>query len=552
MRFDLDHDWQGNMSTPRAKVGERAKTHLLLVLCAVWLLMGLIGHAPWKPYESHSISTIKTILDTGNMLAPSAASNAEIANPPLYYLSAAALATLLKPLASILPMHDAARISTGLWMLITLLMVGMTGRELWGKGFGRQTSFVFIGSLGLVLSAHTLMPAVSALTGIATSFYALTLAKRRPYRASILLGLGMAVSFLSTGLQPFAIIVITCLALPGLFSAWRSASFAKVLLLAALSASPFILAWSLLCQHYYPDTFNHWWQLSLLQFNYFHHAYFLKTLLWYAWPALPLAAWGLWRYRSQLLHKPRFQLSLTFFMIALVVIGFGYAKEVFALPLLIPLTAMAGGSIESLKRGTAGALSWFGLILFGLMSSLIWLGWLAMITGSPAKVKERLTFLSGMTQLNFSMIAFIIATALTLIWLFAVFRSQFSNRSSATNWAIGMTAVWTLLMTLWLPMIDSARSYKNVFTSLKAAMPTQHACVVGNRLGNAQLDLLHYYANLKTQNFEAEGTLNCDLYLIQDEKGRERVELGGDWKLIWSGKRASERRESFRLYQHLN
>ena len=70
MRFDLDHDWQGNMSTPRAKVGERAKTHLLLVLCAVWLCMGLVGHAPWKPFESHAISSIKTILDTGNIIAP--------------------------------------------------------------------------------------------------------------------------------------------------------------------------------------------------------------------------------------------------------------------------------------------------------------------------------------------------------------------------------------------------------------------------------------------------------------------------------------------------
>jgi 4-amino-4-deoxy-L-arabinose transferase-like glycosyltransferase len=548
MRFDLDHDWQGNMSTPRAKVGERAKTHLLLVLCAVWLCMGLLGHEPWKPFESHSISTIKTILDAGNLLAPGAASNVEIANPPLYYLSAAAIAKLFSPL-SILPLHDAARGATGLWMLITLLMIGMTGRELWGKGFGRQTTFVFIGAIGLVLSAHTLMPAVSALAGIATSFYALALAKRRPYRASILLGLGLAVGFLSTGLQPFAIIIATCFALPALFSAWRNKSYLQMLALALLVASPFILGWSLICRYYYPDTFNHWWQLSLLQFNHINHAYFLKTLLWYAWPALPLAAWGFWRYANQLLHKPRFQLIVTFFASALFFIGLGYDKEVFALPLLIPLTAMAGGSIETLKRGTAGALSWFGLILFGLMSFLIWLGWLAMLTGSPAKIKERLTFLSGMSQLNFNVIAFAIAVAITLIWLFAIFRSQFSNRSSATNWAIGMTCVWTLLMTLWLPMIDSARSYREVFFGVAKALPAKYACVKSQGLGAAQRDLLHYYANLKTVNAESEQALNCDLYLIEDEKGRNNVEPGADWKLIWSGKRVSERRESFRLFQ---
>jgi 4-amino-4-deoxy-L-arabinose transferase-like glycosyltransferase len=551
MRFDLDHDWQGNMSTPHAKVGERAKTHLLLVLCAVWLCMGLIGHAPWKPFESNAISTIKTILDTGNLIAPTSASNSHISNPPLYYLSAAALAALLKPLASVLPMHDAARIATGLWMLITLLMVGMTGRELWGKGFGRQTTFVFIGSLGLVLSAHTLMPAVSALAGVATSFYALALAKRRPYRASILLGLGLGTSFLSTGLQPLMMIVGTCFALPSLFSAWRNVSYAKMLALALFTASPLILGWTALCSFYHLDSFNHWLALSQTQFTHNNFLYFVRTLLWYAWPALPLAAWGLWRYRSQLIHKPRFQLSVTFFIVALVVIGLGDNKEVFALPLLVPLTALAGGSIETLKRGTAGALSWFGLILFGLMSFLIWLGWLAMFTGSPAKINERLTFLSGMSQLNFNVIAFAIAVALTLIWLFAIFRSQFSNRSSATNWAIGMTCVWTLLMTLWLPLIDSARSYRAVFSGLSKALPTAYACVKSQNLGGAQRDLLHYYANIKTFSAESEQALSCDLYLVQDEKGRDKIEPGADWKLIWSGKRVSERRESFRLFQHM-
>ena len=547
MRFDLDHDWQGNMATPRAKVGESAKTHLLLVLCAIWLCLGLLGHAPWKPFESHTISTIKTILDTGNILAPGSASNQAIANPPLYYLSAAATA---KVFGFILPLHDAARLASGFWMMITLLMVGMMGRELWGKGFGRQTTFVFIGSLGLVLSAHTLMPAVASLTGIATSFYALALAKRRPYRASILLGLGIGVAFLATGLQPLAIVLIASLAMPCLFKAWRNKSFASVLGLSLLFASPLLLIWPLLCQHFYPDIFHQWWLESLAQFRHGRHLYFLRTLLWYAWPALPLAAWGAWRYRKQLLTKPKFQLIITFFVVAWLVIGFGHKNEVFALPLLIPLTAMAGGSIESLKRGTASALNWFGLVLFGLLSGLIWLGWLAMMTGSPAKLKERMQFLSGMPQLHFSFIALILALAVSLIWLLAILRSQHSNRSGATNWAIGMTCVWTLLMSLWLPMIDSARSYQTIFTSLKQTLPRKYACLTSNSLGKAQIDLLHYYANIKAQTIETNGALNCDLYLIQDEKSRDKVNPGKDWKLIWSGMRATERHESFRLFQH--
>ena len=128
--------------------------------------------------------------------------------------------------------------------------------------------------------------------------------------------------------------------------------------------------------------------------------------------------------------------------------------------------------------------------------------------------------------------------------------SQFSNRSSATNWAIGMTCVWTLLMTLWLPLIDSARSYRNVFSDLAKALPEKYACVKSQGLGASQRDLLHYYTKIITLPFESEQSLNCDLYLIEDEKDEQLVVLGNNWKLIWTGKRVAERSESFRLFQY--
>ena len=181
MAFELEHDWQANLATPRAHIGKSAKTRLLILLCAVWICFGLIGHAPWKPDESQTISIVKSMLHNGNLLAPVVVGQTTLENPPLYYLSAAGLAKLLAP---ILPMHDAARLVTGLWMAITLLMVGMIGREMWGIGAGRQTTFVFLSSLGLVITAHLLMPEVAALAGSAMGLNALTLATRRPFRAS--------------------------------------------------------------------------------------------------------------------------------------------------------------------------------------------------------------------------------------------------------------------------------------------------------------------------------------------------------------------------------
>ncbi|MFT7229160.1 MAG: 4-amino-4-deoxy-L-arabinose transferase-like glycosyltransferase [Methylophilaceae bacterium] len=547
MRFNLEHDWQGNMSTPRARVGDRAKVRLLILLCAAWLLMGLIGHEPWKPFESDAISTIKNVFDNGHYLAPTSASSNQASNPPLYYLSAALAAKVFN---GILPMHDGARIATGFWMLITLLMIGMTGREFWGRGVGRQTSFIFISAIGLIISAHLISPAISALAGTATCFYAFALAKRRPYRASGLLGLGMGVSFLSTGLLPLSIILLTGIALPSFFKRWRTLRLAKVAAMATLIASPMILGWSLLYLSLEPLLFYGWLEKSMEGITNPGHFYFLSLLLWYAWPSLPLAIWGLWRYRAYLFNQPRFQLCITFFIAAFISIGFlGEHKDIYALPLLIPLTALAGGSIETLKRGAASALNWFGLILFGLIGTLIWLGWGAMMSGSPEKLKERLIFLSGLTKLDFSVLALVLASAITLIWLFSTFRSKHSNRAVATNWAIGMTFIWTLLMTLWLPIIDSARSYHDVFTGFKNVLPKGYSCITSKDLGDAQRDLLHYYANVKTQPSESGEESSCDLFLIQDKRDPTEVMLDESWDYIWGGKRISERKESFRLFQ---
>jgi len=102
MRFDLDHDWHGSISTPSATMGERAKNKLLIVLCAIWLIFGLIGHSPWKPFESESISIIKQVIVDSEWLTPTAASQQVFENPPLYYIAAGLFAKLTSPLLSYL------------------------------------------------------------------------------------------------------------------------------------------------------------------------------------------------------------------------------------------------------------------------------------------------------------------------------------------------------------------------------------------------------------------------------------------------------------------
>lgn len=548
MRFQLDHDWQGNMSTPRARVGDSAKTRLLLVLCALWILLGLIAHAPWKPLESTGISIVKSILDGGSLIAPLASGETTLDSPPLYYLSAAVSAKIFSP---VLAMHDGARLINALWLAIILLMVGMTSRELWGRGIGRHATFIMIGTIGLVISAHSLINDVASFASVVSGFYALSLSKRRPWRAGGLLGISLASAFLSDGLMPLLIILSTVLILP-VFAAWRTRSYFTVVGLSLLIATPFVGAWLLMMHYQSPALLHNWWLASLANYQQHNHFYFVRTLIWYAWPALPLALLGLWRYRAQLLIKPKFQLMITFFACSLFLLGLGAtAKDINALPLLVPLVALAAGSVEHLKRGLAAALNWFGVMLFGLIGALIWLGWFAMMTGYPVKIKTRMQFLSGTNDIHFSWITLIIALALTAIWVSVCIRAKQTNKSTVTNWAVGMTFGWGLLMTLWLPLLDSAKSYQPVFAGLDNALPKNYTCINSLNVAQPQRLLLNYYTDIKLQPFEISQQLSCDFYLLQDVKDVGEMHPGQEWQLIWKGRRTADRKESFRLFQRL-
>jgi 4-amino-4-deoxy-L-arabinose transferase-like glycosyltransferase len=301
-----------------------------------------------------------------------------------------------------------------------------------------------------------------------------------------------------------------------------------------------------------PALLESWWRTSITSYHQQNYFYFLRTLIWYAWPALPLALLGLWRYRSQLLIKPKFQLMISFFACGVFFLGLGAsAKDINALPLLLPLVALAAGSVEHLKRGLAAALNWFGVMLFGLIGSLIWLGWFAMMTGYPARIKTRMQFLSGTNDIHFSWLALIIALAITAIWVSVCIRAKQTNKSTVTNWAVGMTFGWGLLMTLWLPLLDSAKSYQPVFANLNKALPKNYNCISSLNVAQPQRLLLNYYTNIKLQPFETSQKLSCDLYLLQDVKGIGEMHPGQEWQLLWKGRRTADRKESFRLFKRI-
>lgn len=545
MSIEVEHDWQAVFRTPKPKLGERAKTRLLLLLCLLWVSFGLIGHGPWKPFELQSISVIKHVFEGGDWTVPLMAGTPYLDKPPLYYLSAAAIA---KPLSSLLPLHDAARLATGIWISLTLLLVGMAGRELWGVGSGRQSTLIFLSSIGLVFSAHTLNADVSTLCGYAMIFYGLALAPRKPLRSGVLLGTGVGIGFLSKGLQPVEVAVTTALLLPLLFFRWRRPSHLLVIVIAVVAALPWVLPW-LISLKQSPVMFHLWLAGEKSVGN--NIFYFLKTLSWFSWPALPLAAWSLWKLKPD---HASVQICVLFFLVLLVTLGINAEnRDIHALPFLIPLALLATPAVDTLRRGAASALDWFGVMLFGSLGFLVWLGWFAMMTGIPEKLSQRMHKLSLAYMPVFQWVPFILAFALTLTWAAVVFKTnKRTNRSAVTDWAMGMTMAWGLVMTLWMPWLDATKSYQSTLESMRAALPAQYGCIVSRNVGDSQKAAIDYYAGLRVHDFGITQSLNCDLYLIEDDRGRDKIDPGPDWKLLWEGKRPSDRRESFRLFQRVN
>ncbi|TMH00987.1 MAG: glycosyltransferase family 39 protein, partial [Betaproteobacteria bacterium] len=205
---------------------------LLLAISAGWVVIGLIGHDPWKPDEAYTLGIVLDFLEHGDWVVPSLAGDPFVEKPPLFILAAAGFAHLF---GHALPLHDAARLATGLFVGIALLFLALTGRELCGRGCGTMAVLVMIGCIGPTARLHQLITDVALLAGVAIGMYGLALARRSSLAGGIALGIGLAAAFLAKGLLGPGWLVLTALTLP-VMPAWRTRGYFVALGFAAVVA----------------------------------------------------------------------------------------------------------------------------------------------------------------------------------------------------------------------------------------------------------------------------------------------------------------------------
>lgn len=532
-------------------LSERSKLGWLILLCLAWVLPGLIGHQPWKPDEAYSFGMVYHIFQGGGWLVPTLAGEPYLEKPPLYYIAAAAFADLF---SSILPVHDAARLTSGFFMALTLLFTGLSGRKLWGVGQGRVSVLLLMGCLGLSIRAHELITDMAQLTGFAIALYGLTISRERPLLAGLAIGTGSGIAFMSNGLLAPLIIIPATLALPVFFHAWRSNTYLLTIAVGAVAMFPWLALWPGLLYTHSPALFSEWmWGKQWGRFfdaaksADADHWFYLANLPWYAWPSLPIALWALWREK---LRRPEIQLPVTVFLVMLLVLSSASdARELHALPMLLPLALLATAGVDSLRRGAANALNWFGIMNFGFFAGLLWFFWFALMTGHPARNAEHLLEMQPGYSPEFVPLAFTVALFYTLAWLALLVATQRlpRGRRAVVNWSAGITLFWSIATTICLPWIDAGKSYQSMAGSFRQALPANYNCIASTNLGEPQRAMLDYYTAIVTHRTETSGAHDCTLLLVQGNTNSPATPLPG-WRLLWEGARPGDNAERFWLF----
>lgn len=525
---------------------------LLLLLALAYILPGLMGHDPWKTEDAIGTGIVYQMLHHGQWLVPSLAGEPLLKDGPLYYWIAAGFAWLGAP---VLELHSGARLASGALMLLALALIRLAARERHGRPEGDGAALVLLGSLGLLLHAHETLSEIGMLAAHALALYALALARRRPVLAGVLLGAGLGTALLCKGVGAALIPALTAAVLPLACRDWRTRRYAGTLALAAASGAAITGAWLIAAHLHAPADLSAWiaYQTRIPALpGWDVLAGYGVTLSWAAWPAWPIALWILWQWRRRLVEAGAAYPLAALVVSAAVVAMTPGNREVNILPLLLPLALLAGAGVPLLQRGAASALAWFGATTFGVFGALVWLGWIAMMTGIPQQIQRNFAKLEPGHVPQFQWYEVMVAATFTLAWLFIVLRSERSPFRGVVIWAAGVALLWSLIMTLWIDWIDYGKTYRPVALALKRALPPGSRCIESSGLGEAQRAAFDYHAGVVTRRTETRGpglhsTERCPVLLVQAHPDDEDRLRSSGWRRIWEGNRPRDK-ERFRLY----
>ena len=546
---------------------------LLFAVCAIYVLTGLFGRDPWKNEDAEGFGVIWTMA-TGHFsdwLLPNIVGKPIYDGGPLFYWLGAIFVRLL----SFLNAPDAARVATAIFLFLSCVFIwhsayflgkraevepfeyalgGSPSSHDYARTLGDGALLILLACFGLTARGHETSAEIALLALLSFSIYSLVLGIDKPKSGWIAYGIALGLMSIAGNpvlpvllwLATWAILLLNPTVLP--VKGFLKLS-TPILLVIALS-------WPVLALIFFPEEASSWlrtWLKNSLLHNpielrnYFHT---FKNLLLFAWPAWPLALWSLYSWRD-FKRAPHilFPLSIVVALLAWIIFSAGEGNRYFLL-LLPPLALIATFGLPLLKRGAINAIDWFALGSFTLLSAFVWLVWFASLTRFPAPLAANLYRLLPGFEAEFHPLIFSLALAATLAWLSLAYwrirtRPKVLWRGVVLSSA-GTTLMWILLMTLWLPVLNYGRTYRDVALQIAARLPEDYQCIRSIRVGYAQLASFAYFGNMRF----GFGQDDCDILLRQDTQqySEPRPLSPFEWKFIWEGHRPADRDERFRLY----
>ena len=524
----------------------------LAALALAFVLPGLAGHDPWKSHDALGIGILWDMVASGDPIVPRIAGFPWLADPPFYHW----FAWVFGRVGSFtMQFHAAARLASGAFMLAAFWLLHVAAGD-WSLGEERSPTtaagalLLLLGSIGLVVHAHEALPELPALAALCGALAVLPYAGRRPVAAGALFGAALGFALLaSLWIAPLALFIAVAAA-HAACPEWRSRS-ATAFLLPALAACALVGgSWPAALYLRSPELFANWWTINMVPYDTpgANFRYFSVTLSWFSWPSWPLALWAAWALRRRWLDPRVFVPALAFLLGFAGLVYWGPAQDVNLIPLLAPLCLLASQGIPTLRRGAAAALDWFAVITFAFFAGLVWLGYVAMMTGTPPRVAANFARAAPGFAAHFEVLPLVVALALALGWLYVVLFSSPSPLRSVARWAAGMTLLWGTFAMLWMPWADYQKSYRSVAFALEAKIPPKAGCIAARGLGVPQAAALDYHAGIRTVPWDAKKPRACRLLLVQGSAGGEDLP-GEGWTRLAEVGRPGDRHERLRLYR---
>ena len=526
---------------------------ILLVFCAAYVLPGLFSRDPWK---SADITAFGYIVDIAQgktpWLAPTVGGlPADGAILP-YWIGA----VFVKLTSPWLDPAIAARLPFALLLALAFAFTWYAAYHLARSESAQPLPFAFggdaapadyaraiadgallamIACLGLLQLGHETTPELAQLAAVSLYLYGLAASPHRRFAGGIAVAIALP-ALAASGAPSISLL----LAVVGIVVAFishdkqlrRLAAFIAIGAVFAIVAATALGAWADRLGEYRKAT-----QFIGLA----------KMIAWFAWPAWLLALWTLWRWRRQLLSQHiAVPLACGAALLAVWLARGGADRALMlALP---PLAVLAAFALPTLQRSTASAIDWFSVFFFTIAAATGWIFYAAMQFGVPAQLAANVAKLSPGYVHRFSLPALAFALAGTIAWGWLV--SWRAGRRRHPLWkslvlpAGGVSLCWLLAMTLLLPPVDNARSYRSMIQRISRQVPAS-GCVAAPDMSRPRVVALEYLGGYRVDAVTPAATTHCDFLLLD----RAAKAPGAPWRFVNRERRLRDDDDAIDVYR---